>query len=363
MVSPVWGTMCGQIRTHTWGMGPLTWTDFVHKPAIADCYSYLEYYMGIDDRYHEKDGVLYRMPEAYAYVSPDFSWADTHYRSESLLRYNQVAFGLLEVYRREMQKTVLESSFIDGQQLVNNTMHRLEDEMDQLEYDCAQGSDTSALQRWETDVRQRLEVLAPVDLYRHVDAPYRWALTMDIGYAGMGGDLHHYFRNGLSFGFYYDLEFWHNALIFGVSGGSSRVLADALNTRYSDNDLYIGDHLSVLDIFLAYGYSVVDNTRFRVTPFMGYGMVGVFYTPDAGSSVGPTTGAIHLGVDFNYHISNQVEWFPVGRKYNAVHDLFSFNAKAFVTYDRFATIEGAPRGFTYNLQLGFGFTSGKARCQ
>jgi len=59
-----------------------------------------------------------------------------------------------------------------------------------------------------------------------------------------------------------------------------------------------------------------------------------------------------------------VEWNPflIG-DYNATHNLVSFNARLFATYDRFAAVEGCLQGFSVNLQVGIGLMMGKARCR
>ena len=71
-----------------------------------------------------------------------------------------------------------------------------------------------------------------------------------------------------------------------------------------------------------------------------------------------------MGVDYHQHFSNQVEVneFLCGHRYNASHDILSFHAKLFATYNQFESVVDAPSGFTINLQLGIAFMSGKAHC-
>lgn len=354
-----------QGQPRTWSMGPLSWHDFVHKSATEGRYSYLEYYMGIDGTTKRVDGIAYDFPDAYAYISPEFSWADTHYRSEALLRFNQAAFGLVEIHRRQLREQLFRQPFFDGQQMVDNTMRRLADDINRLEAETSQGADTVALSRWEADISRQLMSLPAADRPSHVDAPFRWAFSMDGGVGLMCGQLHHYFSHGAGLGLFADMGLWRHFLIGGFSFAGSRAFKDLPNLRNSVNDLFVEDPLSVLHLFAAYGYAVVDNARYRITPFVGYGLTGVYFTPqyDGGSSVGPTSGSFYCGVDFNRHITNQVEWFPFGSDYNARHDLFSFNARLFATYDRFVSAEEAPRGLTVNLLLGFGFTRGRALCR
>ena len=161
----------GQIKSHTWDMGPLTWNDFQHKTTLNGHRSFLEYYMGIEPSRKKIDGVLYVRPSAYAFVSPEYSWADTAQRTPALLRYNQTAFGLMEVYRRRLERRMFTANlYINDQQMLDNTMRQLNDDIDRLEAETRQGSDSAVLARWEREVQQQLDSLKPMDIYSHTDA-------------------------------------------------------------------------------------------------------------------------------------------------------------------------------------------------
>lgn len=359
-------TIMGQNNTHTWAMGPLTWNDFQHKTALNGHYSFLEYYMGFEQMRKVVDGVTYMGPSVYAFVSPEYSWADTAHRSPALLRYNQTAFGLVEVYRRRLERRLTTADlFLDEQQVLDNTMRQLNEDMDRLEAETRQGSDSAVLTRWEREVGHMLDSLSPLDIYSHLDAPFRWGMSVGAGFSGVGGDLHRYFGNGLGMSFNFDMGWRRHFLTFGFGFAGSRC-RDTVYSVYSTpdriEDLWTGDRLVVLDLYAAYGFSVLDNARCRLTPFVGYGLVGFFYTPDDGSSIGPATGSIHAGVDFNLHFSNQVFRLPFRLLgYNATHDWASLNVKAFGTYGRLNSAIGTPAGFTFNLQVGFSFLCGKAK--
>lgn len=359
------GGAAAQIQSHNWQMGPLTWNDFQHKNTINGHHSYLEYYMGIDRLRKTVDGVLYVCPTAYGFVSPEYSWADTAYRSPALLRYNQSAFGLVEVYRRRLERRVAEADiYIDQQQVLDNTMRQLSEDIDRLETETAQGGDTVALARWESNIKHQLDSLTPLNVFSHTDAPFRWGMGVGAGFCGVGGELHRYFRHGGGMQFSFDMGLWRHFLICSMGFSGSRCL-DTVRNIYNnpDEDLWTGDRLAVLDLYAAYGFSVVDNSRCRLTPYVGYGLLGFFYTPDGdGSSIGPYTGCIHAGVDFNLHFSNQVYRFPFSLKgYNASHDLASLNVKVFGTYSRLGTVLSTPQGFTVNVMVGLSILNGKAK--
>lgn len=358
------GGAAGQTQTHNWQMGPLTWNDFQHKNAINGHYSYLEYYMGIDQQHKKVDGVLYVCPAAYAYVSPEYSWADTAHRTPTLLRYNQSAFGLVELYRRRLERRVSNADIsMDQQQVLDNTMRQLSEDIDRLEAETSQGSDSAALARWEGSIRHQLDSLAPLDIFSHTDAPYRWGMGIGAGFSGVGGGWHRHFSHGAGMGFTFDMGLGRHFLTLGMGFAGSHCRDSAYHITDSSQDLWTGDRLAVLDLYAAYGFAVVDNAKMRVTPYVGYGLVGFFYTPGGdANSIGPSTGCLHAGVNFDFHFSNQVYKFPFSLGgYNASHDLASYNVKVYGTYGRLGNIIGAPQGFTFNVQVGVSFLHGKAK--
>ena len=364
--------MTGQAQTkvHQWKMGPLTWNDFSHNSAIGSKCSHLEYYMGIQGSMDKHDGVKYLHPAVTAFMSPEFSWADTHYRTPQLLAYHQCAFDLVELHRRQLENYIMDgrSTFleiINPDQLLDNTMLRVGEEIARLESETQEGRDSASLSQWQARVRRQLDSMPVYKFNSHCDAPFRWGFSFDLGYSFIGGGLHDYLGNGFAMGVTGDMGIRRHFFTTALSIGGSRCRQDMLHVSREIDDLYPTDDVFHLDFYMAYGYAVVDNARMRLTPFVGYGWQQFYYNAMDESSHGPTDGCLHVGLDFHHHFSNQVEVneFLCGERYNASHDLMSFHAKLFATYNRFESVMGAPTGFTINLQLGIALMTGRARCE
>lgn len=360
-----------QTYVRQWKMGPLTWKDFNHNSAIGSKCSHLEYYMGMQGSAELRDGVKYLHPSVTAWMSPEFSWADTHYRTPQLLAYHQCAFDLVEMHRRQLENFIMRghSSFVEminPDLLLDNTMQRVGEDIARLESETHEGRDSASLGQWQARVKQQLDSLPMRTFTTHRDAPIRWGCSFDLGYSFLGGGLQQYLAGGFALGFTGDMGIRRHFLTTSLSMGGSRCRQEMLqvNEARAINDLYPYDAVYHLDFYLGYGYAVVDNARMRLTPFVGYGWQHFYYNGLDESSHGPTDGGLHVGVDYHQHFSNQVEVneFLCGHRYNASHDILSFHAKLFATYNQFESVVDAPSGFTINLQLGIAFMSGKAHC-
>lgn len=346
---------------HKWKMGPLSWNDFVHRTALDGRYSYLEYYMGYTTEQKKVNNVTYTRPAAYAYISAENSWADTHYRTEALLQYNQCAFDLLEVYRRKLTRELNQNEILERDMLLDNTMRRLGEDMTRLERSTEQGANTAELERWKGELKAALDTTAESYQYRFTDNTFRWGMSFDLGILGTGGELHDYFSNAFGLSMNMDLGWKKHFVMTGMYFGGGRCKQNVPNVNSEYNNLSAKDPLTVFDLYAAYGYSIIDNNYIRLTPFVGYGLLAMLFTPDEGSSMGSGNGCFHFGIDFNKKFCNTVDYdiFPVGNT-NAMHSMFTLNTKVYATYNNFKTIVGAPQGFTINIQVGLGLMAGGA---
>ena len=365
-------TMQAQAPVRQWKMGPLTWNDFQPNSSIGDKHSHLEYYMGIQGSMEKHKGIKYLHPAVTAFMSNDFSWADTAYRTPQLLVYHQCTFDLVELHRRRLENYIFDGrcsllEIIDPDQLLDNTMLRLADDVARLESETHVGTDSALLSQWQARVKTMLDSTPRHTFNHHADALFRWGFSFDLGYTFLGGGLQDYLGDGVTLGFTGDMGIGRHFLTTAMSIGGSRCRQQMLqiDERNEIRDLYPTDDVYHLDFYVGYGYAVIDNAHLRATPFVGYGWQQYYYNAMDESSHGPTDGGLHLGVDLHYIFSNQVEIneFLCGQHYNASHDIMSFHAKLYATYNRFNTVVGTPSGFSINLQLGIALMTGRAHCE
>ena len=94
-----------QNNTREWSQGKLTWDDFkegkseLHESQI----SYFAYsFLFFPERQMFENALVVRNV-ARAHMDRNLSWVNPEYKTEQLLRYNQVIFDIVELYRRKLQ--------------------------------------------------------------------------------------------------------------------------------------------------------------------------------------------------------------------------------------------------------------------
>lgn len=337
----------------TWKMAPLRWYDFtvVKDSTLAD-HSYLEFVLDASMDYKEQEGATVLVPTAVAYMVKELSWVEESHRTDLELRYNQVIFDLVEVARRSLQRRLDSLSTPDSvEYVVQQTMVRLLQISDRFSRLSAYGSKADTVAAWERYVASQLatpvvDSVSCKAVFEFVDSPFRYGFTFGGGFMGIGGGLHNHFSNGggVACSFDMGLQRHYLTLAFGVNFATCR--DSAFNATNPVNDLYTGDALSALDLYAAYGFSVVDNSKMRLTPFIGYGLLGFYFTPNEEDaiSMGSSNGCLHFGIDYQRHFSNTYDGYQ--------HDVLSLYAKLFATYNEFSSIIGTPTGYSINLQVG-----------
>lgn len=347
----------GQKTPRYWEKGPLTWNDFtVVDKSIGAEHSYLEFGLDVVPRKHDVDGGSVMVSTAVAFANKEMSWVDGAFRTPAQLRYNQVVFNIAELHRRRLQVVVDTGGTVN----MDYRMRLLTHEVDSFCRASNFGNDTAEVLWWEQAIRRQMDSVTPLMVEKHALANKVegmrpdgcFGMSMGFGSKFFMGDIHRYFAP--SGGYYFDMfgGGGRNVFTFGFYVGGGRCKPDSILTVNPDNLLYWNDKIMTLDLHVDYGYSVVSNRRLTLTPFVGYGLQGVYYsTPDEGASGGPSEGCWRVGVDAQYDLAQAQS---AGRVSTELYGM-SLQTKVYVSFDRFRSIVDTPRGITLNAQVGIGF--------
>lgn len=356
-----------------WEKGLLSWSNFSNvSESIGDEHSHLTFSLDIEDRRTSIGGIMWPVKTAVANMYRQYSWVDKRYRTPEQLRYNQVLFNLVELYRRHLQVVIdtLDKSKPDS------VLTRMRDDyMRSLVWEAGHycrstrfGYDTAAVKWWEYDIRMRLDSITPLMVEKHAPSfvlpeytlPWFIGLNTGGGFKYFGGELQPLFAP--SGGVYTDLELGYSRhiLTLGMYIGGGRCKLDTLFAVEDRNTLLGSDDILTMDLYANYGFAVVDSRHLRIMPFVGYGMQGLFYS-DAINQVsgGPKEGCWRAGLDIKYHFSNEI----YASRSIMEQYIGSLDAKVYVSRDKFNALVGVPRGYTINVALGFSliYREGKAR--
>ena len=346
----------GQTTPRYWEKGPLTWNDFaVVDRSIGAEHSYLEFGLDVILRPQEVEGGTLQVRTAVAYAVKEMSWVDSNYRTPPQLRYNQVLFNIAELHRRRLQVVVDTGGNVNMEYYMRLLMH----ETDSFCLATNYGNDTVEVLWWEQDVRRQLDSITPLMVQKHQEANAIKGFRSDSHFGMMMGGGAKFFTGDLyslvapSGGFYFDIETgkWRHSFTFGFYIGGGGCKLDSISAVNYSNTLLRDDKITTLDLHVDYGFAVLDGQRLTVTPFVGYGLQGFYYSADEESvSGGPSEGCWRLGVDAKYDFG-----LETAGGFNEV-TLFGVTAqgKVYVCFDRFRSIRNTPRGLTLNAQLGLG---------
>lgn len=347
--------MVAQKGTRPWEKGPLTWNDFtVVNKSIGEEHSYLEFFLAVEDREQKVGSYALPAETAVAMVDREHSWVDSAHRTPAQLRYNQVLFNIVELHRRNLQIAI----DTGGRVNMDYSMRLLTHEADSFCRATNYGNDTAEVLWWEQSVRRQLDSVTPLMVERHTKA-YQierlrpngsFGMAMGLGTKFFFGDIHRLFAP--SAGVYFDFFGGGGGHVFdfGFYVGGGRCKPDSITTVRPDNKLYWNDDIMTLDLHVDYGYSVISNHRLTLTPFVGYGLQGVYYsTSDEGASGGPSEGCWRVGLDAQYDLSSSIG----GSSSNLTLFGIAVQGKVYVCFDRFRSIVGNPHGLTLNTQVGF----------
>lgn len=349
-----------------WRKGPLTWNDFktVAHDSIGEEHSYLEFFLYIQETSEEHDGVYLLVQSAEAGMDRKKSWVDSASRTPEELHYNQVIFNLAELYRRYMQIELDTGGTPD----VGHYMKLLVADVEIFCTETMFGADTAAVAQWDNYIREEMTAVAPDVAENHslmiqrmstkenYKTTNRFAAGMGAGMKIPTGDFHKYFRTGG--GFYMECEFGYGRQVLGGSLflGGSRCLDTLWHHTDRGQDLWKNDDLTILDLKFDYGFAVVDNNHFRLTPFVGVGVLG--YCVEVTSEdtyettlVGTSAFSWRAGIDFRYHFLTNV---TQSRHSREISQLTLF-AKTYAEQARFGNYKGNPRGWTFNIVIGLAF--------
>ena len=147
-----------------WQTGDLTWNDFrvVDTNTVKE-HSYIEFYLDIEENEEYELGTSWVELVAAAYMDKKLSWVDKKHCTAEELRYNQVIFDLVELFRRRLQVVIDTGGNAD----IDYYIRLLEHVTDSFCRDTRYGANTLAVVAWETKVGKQLDSIAPIVMQKH----------------------------------------------------------------------------------------------------------------------------------------------------------------------------------------------------
>lgn len=330
-----------QLQYRSWNKGPLTWHDFQVLRNVADAKafeqsahpedtlsgvaeelasgSWLQYTFRLKHSDTLANGITADRTRVVACMEPRLSWVAAESMTDKELHYNQVVFNLCEIQCRMFQPEFDRGSAPDQDLLESVGKYAQSDEM-RFNYESGYGADSAVVERW-LDSTNRLLAELPEKAELKISYIKDWGVGAHIGagYSLYLGGTGWTFRNPLSFDFGFEG-------IYGRSSWMMEMLIGGAGTKqHFDLDGVVfasGERYTWLQMFLGYGYYLLQKPRYNLMPMVGYGlsMIGANYSAEDMASEG--CGSWIAGIVADYNFSNHIsDVFYDGTRMQEVYGL------------------------------------------
>ncbi len=262
----------GQINERLWEAGKLTWKDFEGEAFLSSrSSSELHYQLGYSTvRKKIKDTVIYRF-QTRNYINTRISWIKPSDKTEEMLRYNQVLFDIIELSRRDLQREI---NRIDNIYLAEEKLRAITEicsyEVKKFQEATLLGSDHETVTYWQKLIEKQLSDKPLESMPKIVDRKFGYGMNIGMGSGRFTKTLSDHFSNSFNFIFGFDLAY--NKAILFLNG---TLAGNRVRTEFMDNGIVwqknMKTNVAIIDVSL--GQTLLDNSRHKLTPFFGLGIL------------------------------------------------------------------------------------------
>lgn len=331
-----------------WSEGKLTWSDFQLRNYNSMAGTELVYRLSYQpDKQKMQDTVLRRL-QARAWMDTSQSWVRPDQRTTLNLRYNQVVFDLVELYRRVLQTELdqlfsfwyAEEKFRTVQQMCYRRIHEFQEE-------SGYGNKESAIGYWESLVQRELEALPDLSRPQFEKRKLGYGINLGLGTGTATGTLDDYFRHNLYLTYGFDLSYQKTLFFLNATLGSA-----TLKKNIDADPIWAkGERATLAIIDISVGYPVYEGRKFRVVPFVGGGVTEYSLLLDDKDAKSPVKSDFNLlgGINVDYVLRKKITLTPDYMRGRAINNS-SLRGRFYVTK---ANLAPEMKGYTLNLTVGW----------
>ncbi len=252
----------------SWSDGALTWDDFMGDTMGGADAVTMDAELVIDFKRDDNRGDAEFQILAVAAMNRNNSAAGVNARNDQNLRYQQLQYDLLELYRRRLQR------FLNG--TIRNSEFDAKRSFVQGEYDAKsaliaeetkRGADAKALREWEYFVAMELSQSPVTEAPRIAPSDLSFGGFVGVGYNGITGDFGADFSGYVPFNIGLEGEYKRFKLKVDVTYGQPKIT----NPNIFDKQMQgtYSTYAGVVGVNAVLGYKVYKGDAFSLTPFVG----------------------------------------------------------------------------------------------
>lgn len=287
-----------------WIEGKLTWEDFTeraYRQEISELKYNFEYQTG---RQKYGDTVVVRNI-VYAYIDRKQSWINPEYKTEQYLKYNQVIFDIIEIYRRKLQK---ESDILGDMFYVEGEFQILYDsctyEIERFYKESKGGSDLKSIIYWEWKVSDELVRHTNISIPEFENRSFGYGMHFGMGSGSFTGSIGKYFAQNVSFTYGFDFAYKKSILYLNGTLAGGKVIKSYMSAE----NWYETQNVNLAILNISYGYAFLDNNKFKLAPFAGFGVTEL--SSRSIDNIRLVDGNVVFGINADYKLRTKIKLIP-----------------------------------------------------
>ncbi len=248
-----------------WSEDVLSWDDFSENSHIG-IFSELKYYMGYRPILRRLHDTTFQFTEVYLYMDRKLSWVHPLLKNKYTLRYHQITFDILELFRRKIQYEFLKTSFVYYDAVFKDQITICENYINEFRNDVQMGIDTLQLNIWEEKIHKELQNYPSNLLSIMKENPGKFGVYIGFGKSSTTNNLNKYLGDGTSFTMMVDYSY-------------KKILMNAslITNSYRLHQLLVGSKLNYpprtganINLYsLNIGYNIYEGKKVRIYPYIG----------------------------------------------------------------------------------------------
>lgn len=299
----------------SWSDGKLTWDDFRGDAMMGSDATAMDLELVIDFVESENKGDVEFNIVAVAVMKRNNSSVGANAKTDNNLRYQQLQYDLLELYRRRLQRflngTIRNTDFAAK---LNHVKGEYKDKSTQIAEETMGGKDEKALNEWVYFIAMELSQSEVTDIPVIAPSKFSYGGFAGVGYVATTDDLGEDFSGYVPFNI--GLEAYYNRLKLKVDVSYGQPQINNSNIFDVNMQGTYSTYATLLSINMAVGYKVFKSESFSVAPFVGgywsqssWNVADYGYNVDNELIVDDVIGVDidnfnwFAGIDFDYHFN------------------------------------------------------------
>lgn len=330
-----------------WKDGKLTWNDFQAKHTKNHS-SHLAYVLLYQTDKKTINNINYHGVFSNAYIDKSLSFSHPNLKDEYHLKYNQVIFNLVEIEKRKLQKRIYSlSNVYEINSIFSDTKSQLDRKILDFQEEGNYGLQRDVTDKWLTKTEQELLTTKSFEIPDFRKSKWTYGMYGGVDYSMYGDTYKEIFNNtiALTLGF----EFSYKKLYLGLNISLTN---SKLNNNLTDNSFTIlkGEKSIISTFNASLGYPIYETEKFRLMPFVGYGLTAFGETGKDKNKDETTSGTSFFGINLDFKNRKTINFTP--SLFNVREEGYSyFRARFFIGKSNF---NPNLKGYSFNIGLAYG---------